>query len=40
MKRKPIQLVLGLLICITTSYATITREVARDFVLSQIKTFA
>ena len=38
MKRKPIQLVLGLLICITTSYATITREVARDFVLSQIVT--
>lgn len=38
MKRKPIQLVLGLLICITTSYATITREGARDFVLTQIVT--
>ncbi len=36
MNRISIQLVLGLLICITTSYATITREGARDFVLTQI----
>ena len=38
MNRISLQLVLGLLLCITTSYATITREGARDFVLNQIVT--
>jgi hypothetical protein len=38
MNRISLQLAVGLLLCITTSYATITREGARDFVLNQIVT--